>query len=164
MASPHTNRRHVEVDVLTRTEGPWSCNVKSDPECFAGQSLNIGLARSTPNVPANNEDETDETFGNPECKDSIQDFLLSESLQVDPYSGERNDGQHNVDVEEGLVPRMSDGRWREEQNSQKSTCSLPRLAYKPISRRGRPLTIVPVKISSLPAIDFPTTAHPAERH
>lgn len=110
VASPHADRRHVEIQVLTGTELPRTSHAKGDSDGFASESFDLGLGTAATDIVADQDGHASGALEDPDDNDAENQHLLRQSLEMDPNSHDGDDGQYDVDMKESLVEGVTDDR------------------------------------------------------
>lgn len=85
---PHADRWDGDVDMLTRSNLPWPCNVEGDAKSIAGKCFDGGLCAATSNVAVGQIPEPETAIEDPGCNGSHKERLLRHARQVHPESDE----------------------------------------------------------------------------
>lgn len=105
--SEGSDRRHDEVGVLTRLEGPWSGHIDCNTDCVTWQCFDEGF-RST-SISVRESDDPDAAFHKPESDDSVQksDLRKVGELQMIPDTDDKHDYQGDMEILESLIEGVS---------------------------------------------------------
>ena len=110
--------------MLASTELPGTCHAKSDSNGLSGESLDFSPGATTSHIVTNQNVNTSSTLKDPDNDYTKDQDLLWKSLEMDLHCDNGDNGQHNVNVEESLIERMTNNRWRVQQQHDKSRGSL----------------------------------------
>ena len=108
---PHAERGHVKVKVLASAELPGTCHAEGDSDCFSGKSFDLSLGTTATDVVAKNQGHANGTLEDPDDDDTEDEDLLGKGLEVNPDGNDGDDGEYDVNMQEGFVERMTDCRW-----------------------------------------------------
>ncbi len=103
MVRPETDRRHVQICVLTGAEAPWTGHLDGDAEGITWEYFDISRRAAVSNVVNNKTSKAQEALSSPDSDNAIEHQLLGALLQVNPNRAEGERGTNDVAVQEDLV-------------------------------------------------------------